>query len=244
MLIYLEFYYYVFDNHIHCHEFPQVELESYVRQWRLVCVSDDLASSKKTLEIGGVVKCLGVHPWRVAKTDLKELGEVVKLIVKEEVECIGEVGLDKKFVPESFEKQLEYFRIFLKEAREFGLVVNIHAPDAWWDVVEELRRADVDRALIHWYTGPIQLLDVVKDLGYYISINPAVVIQKKHQAVAQAADRRIVVLESDGPYEYRGLRLSPPAIEKTIEKLAELWGSTREYVIEVVENNAARLWRA
>jgi Mg-dependent DNase len=122
-------------------------------------------------------------------------------------------------------------------------VVNVHAPDAWTDAVEELRRADVGRALIHWYTGPLDLLETIRDLGYYISINPVLTIQKKHQVAAKAADRRIVLVESDGPYEYRGMRLAPPAIRKTVEKLAELWETTQVYVVEVVENNAARLWR-
>jgi len=233
----------VFDNHVHCHEFPREELEGYVKEWALVCVSDDLQSSKKTLELGGVIKCLGIHPWQVEKAEPGDLGAVSRLIERSEAPCVGEVGLDKRFVPQSFDKQREYFRAFLKLARELDLVVNVHAPDAWTDVVEELRRADVDRALIHWYTGPLDLLETIRDLGYYISINPAVTIQKKHQDVAKAADRRIVLLESDGPYEYRGIRLSPPAIQKTVEKLAELWDTTQEYVKEIAETNAKRLWR-
>lgn len=233
----------MYDNHVHCHEFPREELEGYVKEWNLVCVSDDLQSSRKTLELEVAVKCLGVHPWQVEKAQPGDLEAVLKLIERSEVQCIGEVGLDKRFVPHSLDKQKEYFRIFLKTARELDLVVNVHAPDAWTDVVEELRKADVDRALIHWYTGPLELLETIRDLGYYISINPAVVIQKKHQEVAKAADRRIVLVESDGPYEYRGMKLAPPAIRKTVEKLAELWGTTQEYVVEVVENNATRLWR-
>ncbi len=233
----------MFDNHVHCHEFPREELEGYVKEWALVCVSDDLQSSKKTLELGDVIKCLGIHPWQVEKAEPGDLGAVLRLIERSEAPCVGEVGLDKRFVPQSFDKQREYFRAFLKLARELDLVVNVHAPDAWTDVVEELRRADVDRALIHWYTGPLDLLETIRDLGYYISINPAVTIQKKHQDVAKAADRRIVLLESDGPYEYRGIRLSPPAIQKTVEKLAELWDTTQEYVKEIAETNAKRLWR-
>jgi TatD DNase family protein len=233
----------VYDNHVHCHEFPREELEGYVKEWSLVCVSDDLQSSRKTLELEVAVKCLGIHPWQVEKAQPGDLEAVLKLIERSEVQCIGEVGLDKRFVPHSLDKQKEYFRIFLKTARELDLVVNVHAPDAWADVVEELRKTDVDRALIHWYTGPLELLETIKDLGYYISINPAIVIQKKHQEVAKAVDRRVVLVESDGPYEYRGMKLAPPAIRKTVEKLAELWGTTQEYVVEVVENNAARLWR-
>ncbi|ACB40222.1 TatD family hydrolase [Pyrobaculum neutrophilum] len=233
----------MFDNHVHCHEFPREELEGYTREWTLVCVSDDLATSKRTAELRGAVRCVGIHPWQVDKAEPGDLEAVVRLAEKAEVPCVGEVGLDRRFVPQTFDKQREFFRAFLRLARELDLVVNVHAPDAWADVVEELRRADVDRALIHWYTGPLDLLETIRDLGYYISINPAVVIQKKHQEVAKVADRRIVLLESDGPYEYRGMRLAPPLINKTVEKLAELWESPRDQVVETVESNARRLWR-
>lgn len=233
----------MYDSHVHCHEFPPEELGEYKREWTLVCVSDDLASSRKTAEISGVVRCLGIHPWRVDKAEPNELAETLKLVEKTEASCIGEVGLDKRFVPHSFDKQRELFRAFLRLARELDLPVNVHAPDAWADVVEELRKADVDKALIHWYTGPLEYLDAIRDLGYFISINPAIAIQKKHQEVAKAADRRIVVLESDSPYEYRGMRLAPPVINKTVEKLAELWGEPKDVVMEIVESNAKRLWR-
>ena len=233
----------MFDNHIHCHEFPREELSGYISDYTLVCVSDDLASSRKTLEIEGVVRCLGIHPWQVEKAEPGDLSSAIRLIEKSEVPCIGEVGLDKRFVPHSYAKQAEFFGAFLKLARELDLVVNVHAPDAWEDAVEALMKADVDRALIHWYTGPIHLLEAIRDLGYYISINPAVTIQKKHQEVAKAADRRIVLLESDGPYEYRGMRLAPPAMRDTVKKLAELWDVTEEQVVETVETNAKRLWR-
>jgi TatD DNase family protein len=233
----------VFDNHVHCHEFPREELEGYVKGWTLACVSDDLQSSRKTLELEGVIKCLGIHPWQVEKAEPGDLEAVLRLIERSEAPCIGEVGLDRRFVPHGFDKQREYFRAFLKLARELDLVVNVHAPDAWTDAVEELRRADIDRALIHWYTGPLDLLETIRDLGYYISINPAVTIQKKHQEAAKAADRRFVLVESDGPYEYRGMRLTPPAILKTVEKLAELWDAAEDHVREVVETNAKRLWR-
>jgi len=70
----------VFDNHIHCHELPAEELEEYRREWTLVCVSDDLATSKKTLEMEGVVRCLGIHPWQVEKAEPGDLSTVLKLL--------------------------------------------------------------------------------------------------------------------------------------------------------------------
>jgi len=233
----------VVDSHVHCHEFSRDELNGYLKSWTLVCVSDDVSSSRRTLEIAGAVRCLGIHPWRVESAQPGDLETLLKLVERSEVPCVGEVGLDRRFVQHTIERQREYFKAFLRLARELDLVVNVHAPDAWHEALDGLRRADIDRALIHWYTGPVELLETIRDLGYYISINPAVAIQRRHQEVAREADRRIVVLESDGPYEYRGLRLAPPAIRMAVEKLAELWGVPQNCVSEIVGTNAKRLWR-
>jgi len=86
----------VFDNHVHCHEFPREELEGYVKEWTLACVSDDLQSSRKTLELEGVIKCLGIHPWQVEKAEPGDLEAVLRLIERSEAPCIGEVGLDRR----------------------------------------------------------------------------------------------------------------------------------------------------
>lgn len=231
------------DSHIHCHELPPDELESYKREWTLICVSDDVFSSVKTLQLTDVVKCVGIHPWQVDKADPTALSQIARIVTREEILCLGEVGLDKRFVPHTYDKQLEFFRQFLRLAKELGLVLNVHAPDAWQEAVEWLRRIDVDKALIHWYTGPLWLLETIRDLGFYISINPAVEIQRKHQEVAKAVDRRTVVLESDGPYQYRGIRLAPPAILRTVEILAKLWETSPREVVELTQMNAKRLWR-
>ncbi len=233
------------DCHCHCHEFSDEELAKF-SEIKLVAVSDDVRSSQRTLELAkrlGAVPCLGIHPWNVGKARPEDLSEALRLIEKSEAPCIGEVGLDKRFVPETYEKQREFFSAFLRLAKEYDLVLNVHAPDAWRDVVEALRKADVDRALIHWYTGPLDLLEEIAQYGFYISINPAVKIQKKHRDVAEAARPDMVVLESDGPYEYRGLRLEPPMVKETVKVLAEIWRTTPEEAEEKLYANAARLFR-
>lgn len=235
----------IVDCHCHCHEFGEEELAKF-SGIRLVAVSDDVTSSRRTLELAnrfGVVPCLGIHPWNVGKARPEDLSEVLSLIEKSEAPCVGEVGLDRRFVPETYDKQRDFFSAFLRLAREYDLAVNVHAPDAWADVVEALRKADVDRALIHWYTGPLDLLEEMAQYGFYISINPAVKIQKKHREVAEAAGPDMVVLESDGPYEYRGLRLEPPMVKETLAIIAEIWRTTPEEVEERVYLNAARLFR-
>jgi len=57
--------------------------------------------------------------------------------------------------------------------------LNIHAAGTWKEVLEYLIKYDINRALIHWYTGPIDLVKEIERLGYYISINPALKVGQK-----------------------------------------------------------------
>ena len=232
----------IIDAHCHCYELGEGEELAD----KVLAVSDDYESSLRSLELGEkypgkVIPCVGVHPWEIERGRIDDVAKVLRLVEERDVKCIGEVGLDKRFVPGSFEAQLAAFRRFLAMAREYDLIVNVHAPDAWREVLEELRKADVDRAVIHWYTGPLDLLDEIADLGYFIGINPAAKIQKKHVEVIKQAPRHIILTESDAPYDYRGLKLTPKLIRETIELIARLWGVSSDYVEELVSNNFAKL---
>jgi len=235
----------IVDAHCHCHELGNLDDLADV----VLAVSDDYDSSVKTVELAEqlsdrVIACVGVHPWEIDHGRVDDVEKVMGLISKRDViRCVGEVGLDKRFVPRSFGTQLNVFRRFLAVAREYDLVVNVHAPDAWRDVVEELRRADIDRAVIHWYTGPLDLIDEIVDLGYFIGINPAAKIQRKHVEVIRHVPRHAVVTESDAPYEYRGLRLMPSLIRDTLTLISQIWGISVEDVREQIYSNFRRLIR-
>jgi len=159
-----------------------------------------------------------------------------------EAKCIGEVGLDRRFVPQTFDRQLEFFRTFVTWARDYDLPLNIHAPDAWRDVLELVRRSDVERVLIHWYTGPLNLLNEIRDYGYYISINAAIRIQEKSRLVAKEAPLDVILLESDGPYEYRGITLEPPMVRDAARIVAEIKGVKVEELWERIGENFSRLF--
>ena len=151
--------------------------------------------------------------------------------------------LDRKFVPQTFDRQLEFFRTFVEWARDYDLPLNIHSPDAWRDVLEIIRKSDVNKALFHWYTGPLNLLGEIKDYGYYISINAAIKIQEKSKLVAREAPLDIILLESDGPYEYRGITLEPPIVKDAALIVAEIKGVHLEELWDRVRGNFSRLFK-
>jgi TatD DNase family protein len=229
-----------FDAHCHLHEFNEEEVEEF-KGYVIVAVSDDVESSKRTMKMArereNVIPCFGIHPWAVDRASINNVNEIEALVSRAELCGLGEVGLDKKFVPQTFSRQVKFFEEFVKMAVEYGIPLNVHAAGAWREVYEVFLRRDVERALLHWYTGPLDLLEELTAKGYFISINPAMEIQKKHMMVAVKVDLKRVLVESDGPYEYRGLKLTPKLIPKTLESLAKARGLGVEELRSVVESN-------
>jgi len=230
----------IIDSHIHLHEYGN-EVDKYCGNMclRLVAMSDDFESSKHTVELGrrcrNVVPAVGIHPWSISEGADRYLNQVLELI--REAQFVGEVGLDRKFVPQTFKRQLSVFREFLKAASEYGRGVSVHAAGAWSEVLRELEKYDVKVAIIHWYTGPIELLDNIKSLGYYIGVNPAIRMQRKMREVVKAAPLEIILTESDGPYNYRGMSLGPELIRETIKIIAELKSISVAEVAEAIKQN-------
>jgi len=234
------------DAHCHAYEFSREDLRKYASSFRMICVSEDLESSVKSLKLGesfsNLLPFVGLHPWSVPETPRSEVEEIVKLIEEREVAGLGEIGLDKR-VGREYQRQREVFEKFCELASEYDLPVNLHALDAWEDVLEILRRYDVEKAVFHWYSGPIPLLEELSDSGYMITINPAVKIQRRHRLVLEEVELEMVMTESDGPYQYRGLYLKPDMIPELVQFIAEVKGIKREDVEELVERNFMRFLR-
>ncbi len=238
------------DAHSHLHEFSDADIQRILEALDIlvVAVSDDLESSKRTLQLareypGRVKPCVGLHPWSVGEVEapLEQAREIARLAEREGVDCIGEVGLDTKFVAETIEKQREVFQVFIEAARELDAFMNLHTAGTWEEVYEFVSKAGVRRANFHWYTGPHHLLEKLRASGYTISVNPAVQIQRKHQEVVKIAPLDMILVESDGPYEYRGLKLSPLMVPQVISEIARIKGVQVSEVEEAILSNAKRV---
>ncbi len=220
------------DAHVHLHEDPNMLVEGIL----IVAVSDDVESSKKTLELNAI-PCVGVHPWEVERTGETELKELERLL--ERARCLGEVGLDYRFVKNK-DKEMRFFETFLNWSREYDLPMNLHALDAWRDVFDLLLRYDIKRAYIHWYNGPLDLLEEIVSQGYFVGINAAIKVQKKHMKVLERTPLKSILTESDGPYNYRGLKLEPRMVPELVETISRVKGVSPQTVISSVRSNLER----
>ncbi len=233
------------DVHAHLYEYSRDELEKHVSDdMVLVVVAEDYESSKKSLELArsydNIVPCVGLHPWNIRDLDssLRETEKILKLAGDNDVRCLGEVGLDTKFVGETIEVQLRVLKVFLEYAERVGdISLNLHTAGTWQQVLDLIRGLPVKAANFHWYTGPQHLLEEIERHGYTISINPAVKIQEKHRVIAKVAPLEIMLTESDSPYKYRGLELTPLMVKETVAVIAELKHMRQEDVAAKVYEN-------
>lgn len=239
----------IYDMHVHLYEFSDHEIKNIIEKDPdivLVAVSDDLESLERTIKLHEeyperIVPCAGFHPWSIGEAPLSQVDEILRIAYRTDITCIGEVGLDRKFVPQTWETQIDVFGKFVEYAVEVDGFLNIHSPDAWQDALSILLDAGVEKAMFHWYTGPQNLLPAIGEAGFKVSLNPALKIQKKHLAIARIAPLDYIVLESDGPYNYRGLRLTPLLIKEAVGLIAKEKGVSESDVIEAARENSERL---
>lgn len=232
------------DAHCHIHGYPIDQIRRF-NDIVIVAVSDDYESSLKTLEISkglnNVMPCVGVHPWNIGDVSMDAFRKVLGLA--SEAKCLGEVGLDRRFVPETYCKQVKLFREIVSIARDYSLPLNVHAAGAWRDVFDIVYRSDIDRVMFHWYNGPMDLLREIIGVDYLVSINPSVKIQRRHMEILEEVDLKHLLTESDGPYNYRGLNLNPLMVKELVKYIADVKKTPENYVVNIVLDNLSRFIR-
>lgn len=231
----------IVDTHIHCYEIGS-QLANYLEgEFILVCVGEDPSSSLSIVDLSkktkNITPCIGIHPWNIHNYTIEDLEKLLEWGVDNNITCLGEVGLDKRFAAETYSKQLEFFDIILKYAKEYGLVLNLHSAGAWREVFDKVYSVGVSRAVFHWYTGPSDLLREIIDAGYYIGANPAWKVQEKHLNILKNTPVENILTESDAPYNYRGLALNPAMIRETITILAKTHGYEENRVEDIIYKN-------
>lgn len=230
------------DAHCHINEYSEDEIRSF-GNIRITGVSMDLESSKINLELAkkfeNIDPFVGLHPWNLHK-NFDEIDEISKLIISGGVAGIGEVGVDARFAKAPMKEQLRIFSEMCGLAVEYKLPLNVHALGGWAEVVKTGVRLGVESLLLHWYTGPIELLKEIREAGYFISINPAIAIQQRHMQILRDADIDIILTESDGPYTYRGLNLSPKSLPSLLQTIAEVKGLKVQEAADIIRENYLR----
>jgi TatD DNase family protein len=196
-----------------------------------------------------VLAAVGVHPWTVTNRTDYSLDKFDKLLAENQdlVAAIGEVGLDGQYSQDQTKRraQLEVFEFFLGLAQRRRLPVIVHSRLAVDEVLETLPSFNIPKVLLHWYSGPVEKLSLIRDLGYLISVGPSILYSKRTSEIARTVDLEMILSETDGPVSYHGPfegRMTKPSfIIDVVQKLTKLKSKPLEDVRGTIQANFHKL---
>ena len=224
----------------------------------IVAVSVDLDSMKKVLAKGpncldsGSYKspkihvALGVHPGKVNENTQLLALDFMRANIKE-ARAVGETGLDYWYKwarkdPGERQKQKDSFSFHLGLAREFDLPIVIHSRGAWQDCLSMAKESGVRRALFHWYSGPVDVLDQILEAGFYVSTGPSVAVSPESRRAMAHAPLERVLIETDSPVRYRDgetfFVAEPKDVIRACKALAQLKNLDEQETLAAVNTNA------
>jgi TatD DNase family protein len=239
----------IVDVHAHLDQVPKAAeaLEVALRKGvkAVVGVGMDRKSSLRILELarlypGFVFAAIGIHPWSVnpktAEDEMEFVAEHISSCV-----AVGEIGLDYKIkVEKSLQKRI--FEQLLVLARDHGKPVITHSRLSHQSTLDMVIEAGVRKAIFHWYSGPLDLVEKIVAQGYLISATPALAYSPSHQAAVKEIPLQNLVLETDCPVQYGNLDSLPEHAFVTLDLVARLKGADHRTVAVATTQNAERFF--
>ena len=203
---------------------------------------------------------MGLHPEEV-KEDYKKTLKKIETLVEDfstPLRCgrndmmvgIGEIGLDFYWDDTYKKEQIEVLSEQLHWAQELGLPVSIHTRNAFHEMFKVLDHEQDGRlaGVMHCFNGTYDEAKTALSYGFHLGLGGVITYKNcgvKEFLAEIPMDR--IVLETDDPYlppvPYRGQRNEPAYIVKTAEKVAVIYGVTKEEIIEQTTKNAKNIFK-
>lgn len=241
------------DAHVHLDKYGD-QLEEALKQIETeriftVATAMDVPSYLELRKIGErselVLPTFGIHPRRAAEyaSRLPEIGCYIEMSP-----AIGEIGLDFHWVKDtaSYPAQRKVLEYFIAAAREQKKFVNLHTKAGEKEILDLLERYDVKRAIVHWYSGPMDILRAMIDYGCYFTIGVEVHYSDYIKEIAKLIPDHLLLTETDNPGALKWLKKNdeigmPVAIKNVVDSVAVLRQSTPAKIESVIQANFARL---
>jgi TatD DNase family protein len=211
------------DSHIHLSD-PEYDSDiPYIIKCmekmhiKACCVSEDLLSSKKTIDLSKKTELIfpfvGIHP---GKSDEK-LEPILELINQNiaGIAGIGEIGLDSTYVSSEseFQRQEQLFRGQLAIAEKIQKPISIHSRKTLDKIYEIIPSYSLRGMVLHWFDGSKQQLTKAMDLGFFVSFGPLLLYAKDKQVLLSKTETNRILVETDGPVKFsRCFALKPAQV--------------------------------
>jgi TatD DNase family protein len=237
------------DGHAHLEELEDLPKSLQEAKEAGVCgiiaAGMDVESNRKTLQIAQanpqyIYPALGYHPWQIKEEEVEANLSFIRGHVEECV-ALGEIGLDYKIKAKK-ELQWRVFEELLNIALESNRPVILHCRFSHQRTFEMVKEMKIEKAVFHWYTGSVALLDEILSRGYFISATPALAYSPPHREAIKRAPIERILLETDTPVSYQGKEARPKDVLVSLEEVARLKNLNRAMVAEQATAKASQFF--
>ncbi len=251
----------IIDTHVHLtsekydeHALAQIIREATAKGVTgILTLGTDIADSWSACKISqkyeNVYFGVGIHPHEAKSYTQDCVTQARELLSQPKCVAVGEIGLDYYYEHSDREIQRVVFIKFLELAQEYQLPVSIHSRNAEQEVLQIIRAfADV-KIVCHSYTGSLEALHKMLELGVYFSINGMVTFKKNENIVQLIKHIPLekILLETDGPYlapvPFRGGICEPKHLVEIGCKVAEILEMDVETLTRITTENARKIFR-
>lgn len=224
---------------------------------RMLVVASDEKSSHNVVALAehraddGLFAAVGIHPHDAASAPSGLPESIRKLAANDSVVAVGETGLDYYYDNSPRKLQCSLFREHIALAKETGKPLVVHVRDAFDDAFRILEEEGVPPCggVIHCFCGFEEDARKAIDLGFYISFSGLVTFPsaKTLRKTVAMIPEDVILCETDSPFlapqPMRGKTNEPAYVRHVYEEVARARGVDPGYFIQLVEKNAARLFR-
>lgn len=222
----------------------------------IVAVGEDLKSNHKNLELSRrveapeIILALGIHPGRILTGFVEEEFKFIEEHVSE-AKAIGEIGLDfwYKWVRKDKARKMEQrevYRRLLNIAKAEDLPALIHTRGTWREAFDTAKEIGIKKAVFHWYSGPVDVLEDILNAGYFVSASPSVAYSLEAQKAMEIAPVEQTLIETDSPVYYKhcdgGFAAEPKDVFCTLKHYAILKQRDEKELAEILNKNAKKLF--
>ena len=253
----------IFDTHCHLNDeklLPRVdEVIKDAKETgvdRFLVVGWDKESSICAVKLAEQYDCvyaaIGFHPENIFDVTEEDFQETMKYINHPKVVAVGEIGLDYHWTkdPIGRELQKEWFIKQIDFANEHKMPISIHNREAFQDSLQILKEhKPLYGGVMHCYSGSVELLKEVLDLGLYIGLDGPLTFlnAKTPKEVCEEVPLDRLLTETDSPYlaphPLRGTVNEPKNLGWIVNEMARIKGLSKKHIMDVTYNNALRLFR-
>ena len=212
--------------------------------------SVDIENAKRVIALAEkydyIYAAVGIHPENLENLPDDYLDQIARLTKHPKVVAVGETGLDYHWdIPR--EEQKRVFEEQLRLSLDLKMPIIVHDREAHGDVFDLLRKYRPN-ALVHCFSGSVELMREAVRMGLYISLGGVVTFKNARHSVEVASEIPLdrLLLETDAPYmapvPFRGKRCVSSMIVFAAEKIAQLRNMTAQQVLDITAGNAKRFY--